>query len=327
MSVINKIRNKQEPNQPTVSQESIEDFIKDGYEDYIHGWRGLQAIWQWGRGDRHKKLQELISAVENADIKPNGTIESKALEKLLVNGKVAGSVGQIATSIPALTKLVDDVWKGYLTGVLSIVKESPNILAGNGAWDFDKIIAALEKEQDKLDLPHYEKLCNGPKSSGHPATPLLVGNFQMLYYTKNRTESVHAKKLDLRSRVEIKFAQTKGFATTSKIKAPSKQELLLLLKNTLILVEHVGQEKPLRQLVIDSVPLGYAVFRKGFLYNAPGVAVYRKVVYSKANYDKINIIADFFRNLQIAPAETTNSTRAMVDDISKAVIKLVEDVL
>ena len=60
---------------------------------------------------------------------------------------------------------------------------------------------------------------------------------------------------------------------------------------------------------------------------SPIVAGYRKVVYSKANYDKINIIADFFRNLQIAPAETANSARAMADDLSKAVIKLVEDAL
>ena len=44
-------------------------------------------------------------------------------------------------------------------------------------------------------------------------------------------------------------------------------------------------------------------------------------------YDKINIIADFFRNLQIAPAETANSARAMADDLSKAVIRLVEDAL
>ena len=46
MSVINKIREKQGQPQPTVSQESLEDFIKDGYENYIHAWRGLQAIWQ-----------------------------------------------------------------------------------------------------------------------------------------------------------------------------------------------------------------------------------------------------------------------------------------
>ena len=45
------------------------------------------------------------------------------------------------------------------------------------------------------------------------------------------------------------------------------------------------------------------------------------------SYDKINIIADFFRNLQIAPAETANSARAMADDLSKAVIHLVEDAL
>lgn len=328
MSVINKIREKQGQPQSTVSQESLEDFIKDGYEEYIHAWRGLQAIWQWARGDRHKKIQDLISAVENADITPNGTIESKALEKLLVNGKVPSSVGEIAVAVASTTKLVDDVWKGYLTSILGIVKASPNILAGNGAWDFDKIISELEKQQDTLDLPHYAKLCNGPKADGQPGTPLLVGNYQLLYYTKNRTESVHAKNLDIRSRVEIKFSKAKGFATTKKIKDPSKQELLLLLKNTLILLEHIGQDSPLRQLVVDSVPLGYAVFRKGFLNNmSPVVAGYRKVVYSKANYDKINVIADFFRNLQIAPAETANSARAMADDLSKAVIQLVEDAL
>ena len=49
MSVINRIREKQGQPQPTVSQESLEDFIKDGYENYIHAWRGLQAIWQWAR--------------------------------------------------------------------------------------------------------------------------------------------------------------------------------------------------------------------------------------------------------------------------------------
>ena len=46
MSVINKIREKQGQPQPAVSQESLEDFIKDGYENCIHAWRGLQAIWQ-----------------------------------------------------------------------------------------------------------------------------------------------------------------------------------------------------------------------------------------------------------------------------------------